>query len=34
MTQRGQFYVNQTLVEMGYADETEESGQSKVGVNY
>ena len=30
VTQRGQFYVNQTLVELGFADEREESGLSKV----
>ena len=30
VTQRGQFYVNQNLVEMGFADETEESALSKV----
>lgn len=29
VTQRGQFYVNQNLVELGFADETEESALSK-----
>ena len=30
VAQGGQYYVNQNLIEMGFADETEESALSKV----